>query len=64
MSNFKQQVHDCGLSPQSLTRLLGGNYNTIKSWISGHRTPDPEAVKKLTALSKYINKHFPNKEEK
>jgi len=61
MSNFKQQVHDCGLSPQSLTRLLDGNHNTVKSWMTGHRTPPKEAVDKLTKLSKQINKIFGEK---
>ena len=66
MSNFKQQVHQCGLSPKSLTRLLGldgeeRNYHTTRNWITGHRTPDPEAVKKLTELSIEIKRIFEEK---
>ena len=61
MSDFKELMESCGMHPQGLANTLPRDIHTVRHWVAGNRKPDPKAVKRLTKLSKFIEKEIREK---
>lgn len=61
MKTFKELMESCGMHTKGLANILPKDIYTVRHWVAGNRKPDPEAVKRLTKLSKFIEKEIKEK---
>jgi len=58
MNEYEKLIEYCGMDLKGAARLIGITHIKSRKWACGVQTPDPEAVAKLSKLSKQINNIF------